>query len=101
MSQRKWHGEEEVKMSGSEYDLRVGNDLQAQAGAVGRGGEKKALPRVWVHFLRPSSLNPFPLPTSSKRQEQASLLCRQTLQVHEGKKTGSFVPFPSSTSACP
>lgn len=51
MSQRKRHGEEEVKMSGSEYDLRVGNDLQAQAGAGGRGGEKKALPRVWVHFL--------------------------------------------------
>lgn len=46
MSQRKRHGEEEVKMSDSEYDLRVGNDLQAQAGAGGRGGEKKALPRV-------------------------------------------------------
>ena len=40
----------------------------------------------------------FPLPTSSKCQEQASLLCRQALQIHEGKKTYSCVPFPLSTS---
>lgn len=38
MSQRRQRGEEEVKMSGSEYDPRVGNDLQAQArGEEGRG----------------------------------------------------------------
>lgn len=44
MSQRKRHGEEEVKMSGSEYDLRVGNDLQAQAGAGGGGEEGRRKP---------------------------------------------------------
>lgn len=44
MSQRKRHGEEEVKMSGSEYDLRVGNDLQAQAGGEGEEGRRKPCP---------------------------------------------------------
>lgn len=42
MSQRRRHGEEEVKMSGSEYDPRVGNDLQAQAG--GEKGRRKPCP---------------------------------------------------------
>lgn len=68
MSQRKRHGEEEVKMSGSEYDLRVGNDLQAQAGLGGeRRGEES--PAQSLGALPPTK---FPESLSSSYQFKAS-----------------------------
>lgn len=57
-----------------------------------------------AHSVGTPPLIKFPhlsLPTSSECQEQASLLCRQTVQIYEGKQTCLFAPFPSGPSAHP